>query len=100
MSIWQKGIDRAREEMSAAKATAEPADFMKHAGLVFNAAMKFKKGMIDSKLGTAKAICPKCKVSGALHGRLITGKAAGRHQRSGGAFRMWCDNCPDVRMLE
>lgn len=68
-------------------------------GKVLDAGMKLKKVMIDKGLEAAKAKCPVCGGEESLHGRLITGKAAGRHRSSGGAFRMWCDAC-DARMME
>jgi hypothetical protein len=95
-----KPIEQARAEMTAAGAKAEHAEFMAHAGKILDVAMQLKKAMMDRNKTVAKAICPFCNVSGALHGRLVTGSAAGRHRRTGGAFRMWCDNCPGVRMME
>ncbi len=94
-----KGIDKARADLAGSKASGEHAAFMAHAGKILTAAVAFKKMMITRSLTTARAKCPKCGEE-KLHGRLITGVAAGRHRSSGGAFRMWCDNCPDVRMLE
>jgi hypothetical protein len=94
-----KPIEQARAEMTAAGASAEHKAFMEHAGRILTTAVKFKEQMIARKLATALAKCPKCNEN-KLHGRLITGRAAGRHQKSGGAFRMWCDNCTDVRMME
>jgi hypothetical protein len=75
------------------------AKFWEHAKRVLNTAVIFKKRMIERKLTAGKAKCPICKEE-TLHGRLVIGSAAGRHRSSGGAFRMWCDNCPDVRMME
>jgi len=94
-----KPIEEARAALDAA-ARGEPDEIWKAFELVLNAGMKLKKVMVEKRLSSAKAECPKCKVVGALHGRLITGQAAGRHRRSGGAFRMWCDTCPDIRMME
>jgi hypothetical protein len=94
-----KGIDKARADLAASKASGEHAEFMEHAGKVLTTALKFKKVMIGLGKTVALAKCPKCEKD-ALHGRLVTGQAAGRHRSSGGAFRMWCDNCPDVRMME
>lgn len=75
--------------------------FLAHATMVVMTAERLKKVMIDKKLTAAIAKCPKCKtVPETLHGRLVTGQAAGRHRNSGGAFRMWCDVCPDFRMIE
>ena len=68
--------------------------------LVLNTHMKLKAGMVERKITAAKAKCPNGKGAKSLHGRLIVGKAAGRHRKSGGAFRTWCDNCDDVRMME
>lgn len=96
-----KPIDKAREEMTAADASAEHAEFMKHTGMVLDAAVKLKKIMVAKGLGRAKAECPKCHVVGALHGVLIVGKGAGRHRSSGGAFRMWCETAGcGVSMME
>lgn len=96
-----KPIEQARADMTAAEARGEHDDFMKHMGMVLEVGAKLKKVMVARGLAVAKAECPKCKVVGALHGRLITGPNAGRHRRSGGAFRMWCDT-PDcgVAMME
>lgn len=95
-----KPIEEARARLNAAEASGEHADFMKHFGLVLTAGEKMKAAMVAKGLSSAKDKCPKCEVSGALHGRLVVGQAAGRHRRSGGAFRMWCDNCADIRMME
>lgn len=95
-----KPIEQARADLNAAEARSEHADFMRHAGVVLDVAVKLKKVMMAKGLGIAAAECPSCHVRGALHGRLITGPAAGRHRKSGGAFRMWCDTCPDIRMME
>ncbi len=95
-----KPIDEARADLNAAQASDEHADFMKHAGLVLDVGMKLKAQMVKRSLTLAAAKCPKCEVVGALHGRLVVGQAAGRHRRSGGAFRMWCDNCAGMRMME
>lgn len=92
-----KPIKRARAELDAAKA-ADP-DW-RHFEQVLTTGMKLKQVMVDKGLTQAKAKCPKCEGTESLHGRLIVGSAAGRHRRSGGAFRMWCDNCPDIRMME
>jgi hypothetical protein len=86
-----KPIEKARAEMTAASAQAEHADFMEHAGKILDVAMRLKKAMVDRKLVVAKAICPFCNVSGALHGRLDGKKSH---------LRMWCSNCPGVRMME
>lgn len=95
-----KPIEEARARLNAEKASGEHAEFMKHAGLVLDAGMKMKATMVAKGLTAASDKCPKCNTSGALHGRLVVGQAAGRHRRSGGAFRMWCDNCADIRMME
>lgn len=86
--------------MNAKQVQAEHTDFVKHFGVLVETAAKFKKVMIDKGLAAAKTECPKCKTAGALQGRLIVGPAAGRHRRSGGAFRMWCESCTDVAMME
>jgi hypothetical protein len=93
-----KPIEEARARLDAAK--AEHAEFMKHAGRVLEVGMKMKATMVERGLTAASDKCPKCEKSGALHGRLVVGQAAGRHRRSGSAFRMWCDNCADIRMME
>jgi hypothetical protein len=92
-----KPIEQARADLNAAKA-ADP--LWEQFQLVLKTGLKLKQVMVDKGLTLAKAKCPKCQGEGALHGRLIVGQAAGRHRKSGGAFRMWCDTCPDVRMLE
>ena len=76
------------------------AEAEKMMALVLNTGMKLKAGMVERKITAAKAKCPKCKGAESRHGRLMVGKAAGRHRKSGGAFRTWCDNCDDVRMME
>jgi hypothetical protein len=95
-----KPIEHARLDLNADKASGKFDEFLKHADLVLGAAMKLKKVMVDKGLTSAKAKCPKCEGAESLHGRLIVGQAAGRHRKSGGAFRMWCDNCADIRMME
>jgi hypothetical protein len=68
-------------------------------GKVLESGTRLKKVMVEKGLEAAKANCPVCAGEETLHGRLITGVAAGRHRRGGGAFRMWCDGC-DARMME
>lgn len=92
-----KPIEQARLDLEAEKAK-DP--LWEKFEAVLQAAVKLKAVMVQKNLTSAKAECPSCKVVGALHGRLITGQPAGRHRSSGGAFRMWCDNCPDIRMME
>lgn len=92
-----KPIEQARLDLDAAKAK-DP--LWEKFEAVLMAGLKLKAAMVKKSLTSAKAECPSCKVVGALHGRLITGQAAGRHRKSGGAFRMWCDNCPDIRIME
>jgi len=92
-----KPIERARAELDAAQAK-DP--MWEQFELVLNTAVKLKKVMVDKNLATAKAKCPKCNGAESLHGRLVVGQAAGRHRNSGGAFRMWCDTCPDIQMME
>jgi hypothetical protein len=72
----------------------------RHFDLVLGTGMTLKQGMVDKGLTLAKTKCPKCNGPESLHGRLVVGQAAGRHRRSGGAFRMWCDTCADIRMME
>jgi hypothetical protein len=91
-----KPIEQARAELDAAKADPLWEQF----DLVLKTGMKLKQVMVAKGLARAKAKCPKCEGAESLHGRLITGSAAGRHRSTGGAFRMWCDNCPDIRMME
>lgn len=91
-----KPIEAARARLNAAK--AEDPGWEKFE-LVLKTGLKMKATMVERGLTAASDKCPKCQKSGALHGRLVVGQAAGRHRRSGGAFRMWCDNC-DVRMME
>lgn len=95
-----KPIEQARAELNAAKASGEHDDFMRTFGRVLETGMKLKQVMVAKGLTSAKTKCPKCEGAESLHGRLIVGQAAGRHRRSGGAFRMWCDTCPDIRMME
>lgn len=95
-----KPIDEVRAALNAEKASGKFDEFLKHADLVLGAAVKLKKVMIGKRLTAARAACPKCKGAESLHGRLVVGQAAGRHRSSGGAFRMWCDNCEDIRMME
>ncbi len=92
-----EGYKRRRSALHAAKAK-DP--LWEKFEAVLMAGVKLRAVMVKKSLTSAKAECPSCKVVGALHGRLITGQAAGRHRKSGGAFRMWCDNCPDIRMME
>lgn len=84
-----KPIERARQEMTAAGASAEHADFMAHMGKVLDAAMKLKKAMTTRNLTVAKAKCPMC--AGHLHGRLAGPK---KH------MRMWCDGTCNSSMME
>lgn len=90
-------IEQARADLNAAEA-ADPG--WKQFELVLNTGVKLKALMVAKKLTLAKTKCPKCNGAESLHGRLVTGPAAGRHGRSGGAFRMWCDTCTDIRMME
>lgn len=90
--------EKPRLSMTAKEAAAEHADFMAFAGKVLYSAVKLKAVMLKRGLTSAKAKCPLCEI-GHLHGRLITGRGAGRHRQSGGAFRMWCDGCP-AQMME
>ena len=92
-----KPIEQARADLNAAQA-ADP--MWEKFELVLRTGIKLKQVMVEKKLSLAKTRCPKCEGPESLHGRLITGPAAGRHGRSGGAFRMWCDSCPDIRMME
>lgn len=94
-----KPIEQARADLNAAKACDDD-DFSKHIEKVLEAGTKLKKVMIQKSLQAARATCPNCGREGALHGRLVTGPAAGRHRKSGGALRMWCDTCPGIRMME
>jgi hypothetical protein len=80
------------------KPADEHADFMVKVGRVLETGMKLKAVMVKQELGRAKAKCPLCEGPEALHGVLIRGPGAGRHRSSGGAFRMWCDNCADLMM--
>lgn len=95
-----KPIEKARRDLDASKASAKHSAWIKQFEMVVETGMKLKRRMVAASLTAAKAKCPKCQGPEALHGRLIIGAAAGRHRRSGGAFRMWCDNCPDIRMME
>lgn len=92
-----KPIEEARMDLDAAKAKDPMWEAFE---LVLKTGMKLKAVMVAKKLTLAKTKCPKCNGPEALHGRLVVGSAAGRHRNSGGAFRMWCDTCPDVRMME
>jgi len=92
-----KPIERARAELNAAKAEDPGWEMF---DLVLRTGLKLKQVMVGKGLTLAKTKCPKCQGAEALHGRLVVGQAAGRHRRSGGAFRMWCDNCADIRMME
>ena len=83
-----------------ASVSGDPDEFMRHIDMVMGTAVKLKQVMADKRLTHAKTKCPKCQGAESLHGRLVVGKYAGRHRNSGGAFRMWCDSCPDVRMME
>jgi hypothetical protein len=95
-----KAIEEARARLDVAKASGETDDMWKAFELVLQTGMKLKQVMVDKKMTLAKTKCPKCQGAESLHGRLVVGQAAGRHRRSGGAFRMWCDTCPDIRMME
>lgn len=95
-----KPVGQARMEMNAARAKGEHDEWSKMFGLVVNTGMKLKAVMVAKQLTLAKTKCPKCNGPESLHGRLVIGQAAGRHRRSGGAFRMWCDTCADIRMME
>jgi hypothetical protein len=94
-----KGIDKARAELDAAKAKGEDDKWFAQFQGVLEAGIKLKAVMVQKGITNARAKCPKCEKE-TLHGRLIIGQAAGRHRKSGGAFRMWCDTCPDIRMME
>lgn len=65
-------------------------DFFAKVKDVLEAGMKLKKVMIEKKITSAKAVCPR-GCGGHIHGRL-----AGRKNH----LRMWCDRCEDVRMME
>lgn len=95
-----KPIEEARAKLNASKASGEHDAWIKQFEVVLETGMKLKAVMVEKRLTRAKAKCPKCEGAEALHGHLVIGPAAGRHQRSGGAFRMWCDNCADIRMME
>lgn len=92
-----KPIEQARLDLDAAKAK-DPMWEKFEAAL--KAGVKLKAVMVKKNLTVAKANCPSCKAPGALHGRLVIGQAAGRHRRSGGAFRMWCDTPDCIQMFE
>lgn len=92
-----KPIEQARADLDVAKG-ADPG--WEQFELVLRTGMKLKRVVVAKGLTSARAKCPKCDGAESLHGRLIVGAAAGRHRRSGGAFRMWCDKCPDIRMIE
>lgn len=94
-----KPIEQVRAALEAEKAKGDDSDFMKEMGQVLDAGVKLKAAMVKRGLTRAKAVCPKCK-NETLRGRLVTDHAAGRHRKSGGAFRMWCDGCPSMRMME
>lgn len=83
------GIEKAREEMTRAQATAEHADFMKHAGAILEKGMKFKAVMLKRGLTRARAKCPFCE-TGTWHGTL-NGRKNHLHMR--------CDGCT-VQMME
>jgi hypothetical protein len=95
-----KPIDQARADLNAVKAGGDHDDMWKAFELVLQTGIKLKAVMVEKKLTLAKTKCPKCNGAESLHGRLIVGQASGRHRRSGGAFRMWCDTCADIRMME
>jgi hypothetical protein len=92
-----KPIEQARADLNAAQA-ADPG--WEKFEFVLRTGIRLKQVMVAKGLTLAKTKCPKCNGAEALHGRLVTGLAAGRRGRSGGAFRMWCDACPDIRMME
>lgn len=96
-----KPIEEARARLTAEQAKGEHSEWMKDFGMVLDVGVKLKKIMVGRKMTRAKAECPRCHVRGALQGHLVTGPAAGRHGRSGGAFRMWCETegC-NVQMME
>lgn len=86
-----KPIEQARADLNAEKASGEHDAILANLERVIDIAMRLKKSMIAHGKTVAKAVCPECKVSGALHGRLV-----GRKNH----LHMWCDNCPDIRMME
>lgn len=86
-----KPIEEARAKLNAEQAKGEHSEWMKDFGLVLDAGVKLKKITVERKMTRAKTECPKCHVRAALQGYLVIGPAAGRHGRSGGAFRMWCE---------
>lgn len=92
-----KPIEQARADLNAAEA-ADPG--WEKFELVLRTGIKLKAVMVKKGLTLAKTKCPRCEGVESLHGRLVVGSAAGRHRSSGGAFRMWCDTCPDIRMME
>lgn len=95
-----KPIEQARANLDAKKASGEHDAWIKQFEVVLKTGAKLKKVMVEKGLTRAKAKCPKCEGAVSLHGVLVVGQAAGRHRRSGGAFRMWCDNCAEIRMME
>jgi hypothetical protein len=84
-----KGIDQARADLAASKASGEHADFMKHADQILVKAMAFKKALQTRNLTRGKAKCPFC-ADGHWHGTLN-----GHKQH----LHMACDGC-DVWMME
>jgi hypothetical protein len=84
-----KGIDKARADLAASKASGEHDDFMKNAGQILVKAMAFKKALQVRNLSRGKAKCPFC-VTGHWHGTLN-----GRKQH----LHMACDGCT-VQVME
>jgi hypothetical protein len=62
-------IDDARDELAAAKAKGDLADFMKRAGAILDKGMKFKAGMQKRGMRRGRAKCPFCP-NGYWHGTL------------------------------
>ncbi len=82
-------IDKAREEMAAAKASGETDDFVARMTKIVEAAMRFKKALQARNLLRGKAKCPFC-TDGHWHGT-INGRKAHLH--------MYCDGCT-VQLME
>jgi len=88
--MTERGIDKARRELAASRASGEHAEFLETTGKILEFAMAMKKQMVERCIGAATKNCPICGGKDTIHARLITGANAGRHRKSGGAFRMWC----------
>lgn len=99
--MTERGIDKAKRDLAASKASGEHARFIERAEKILETALRLKKIMVEKCVGAGKANCPICNGVETIHTRLITGSGAGRHRKSGGAFRMWCDTpgC-GVQMME